>query len=326
MAAGFLLAGLVVAANVLIDPQQVFGTGLISVHTNYNSRFVHYLVYKSNASAFDGVLFASSRGGGIPLDALTARTGAVYAPFIATHGLITDHLPTLEFVIKDQATRGRRLREVFLLLDSDFFGDQPDTNRTIQGYLHPDISGEDRSRFWLRYLTAVQPTSWWADLAPLWRDMTRSAPKRARTSHRFEGQTVQAAVGPGQINPPFRPRPDLIAGLRRPDYARQLALLQQFVSLCRDNEIHLVVALSPMNARANSAARNVAEIARVVDDLAKITPVWEFGAPDWLADRTDLWFDASHFDRAVGRMMLARIFEGAAPDNGASFGVLRGSK
>jgi hypothetical protein len=59
----------------------------------------------------------------------------------------------------------------------------------------------------------------------------------------------------------------------------------------------------------------------VAAELAQIAPLWDFGAPQWLAERPDLWLDASHFSHQVGRMMIERIYTGAQP--GQPFGVAR---
>ena len=78
--------------------------------------------------------------------------------------MITDHLPVLERAIRDKAARGERLKQVFLLLDVDLLGERPSTNRNPQTHLHPDLTGEDPVRFWVRYLTAIQFRAWRDDV------------------------------------------------------------------------------------------------------------------------------------------------------------------
>jgi hypothetical protein len=51
--------------------------------------------------------------------------------------------------------------------------------------------------------------------------------------------------------------------------------------------------------------------------------VWDFGTPDWLDARPDMWVDEGHFDGRVAKMMLDRMF-GVTPTAAlADFGVLR---
>ncbi len=161
----FVLFIAVVAANVLIDPQRVFGLELFPNKRNENLRYAQYLAYRKGEPSFGGLLFASSRGSGIPLNVLSARTGGVrYADFTVGAGMITDHLPVLERAIRDKAARGEQLKQVFLLLDIDLLGERPSTNRNPQTQLHPDLTGEDPVRFWVRYLTAIQFHAWRDDV------------------------------------------------------------------------------------------------------------------------------------------------------------------
>ena len=140
--ASFALLTSVVTANVVIDPQRMFGTGVFPHKTNENDRYHRYLEYRKAASRVSGLFFASSRGAGIPLDMLSALTGdAVYADFTVQAGMISDHLPVLARVISDKASQGERLKHVFLLLDLDLLGGVPETNRSPQTRLHPDLTG-----------------------------------------------------------------------------------------------------------------------------------------------------------------------------------------
>jgi hypothetical protein len=66
-----------------------------------------------------------------------------------------------------------------------------------------------------------------------------------------------------------------------------------------------------------------ADIDRVIGEIARVTPVWDFGRPQWLSDRADLWWDRSHYTRAVAAMMVNRMF-GVETEAPRDFGILRG--
>ena len=133
IAAAFTAFATVVAANVLIDPQRVFGLELFPNKRNENLRYARYLAYRKAEPQIGGLMFASSRGSGIPLDILSARSDGVrYADFTVGAGMVTDHLPVLERAIQDKAARGERLQHVFLMLDVDLLGERPSTNRHPQ--------------------------------------------------------------------------------------------------------------------------------------------------------------------------------------------------
>ena len=317
IATAFALFGAVVAANVLIDPQGMFGTGLFPHKLNTNDRYLRYIDYRKSEAKVEGLMFASSRGAGIPLDVLSAHTGVAYADFTVRAGMITDHLPVLERAIRDKAASGARLKDVFLLLDVDLIGSRPSTNRNPQTQLHPDLTGEDPKRFWIRYFTAIQFYAW--------RDDVRRAlaPKGARTTGGDTDSEPAARVRYAALGaPPPPPSKPPIRVIPRHDYQRQLALVGRFVALCRDNGIRLTIALSPLrNSTADLYDR--ADLAAAAADLARIAPVWDFGSPPWLSERPDLWIDASHFASEVGAMMIRRIHTGTLPPGGEPFGALR---
>ena len=196
----------------------MFGLELFPNKRNENLRYAQYLAYRKAEPSIGGLMFASSRGSGIPLDVLSARTGGVrYADFTVGAGMITDHLPVLERAIRDKAARGEHLKQVFLLLDVDLLGERPTTNRNPQTQLHPDLTGEDPVRFWVRYLTAIQFRAWRDDVR------RASLPKGAD----LDGPVIVepplprirvATLGPMPLPLPKEP----MRVTARPDYQRQL--------------------------------------------------------------------------------------------------------
>ncbi|MBI3434656.1 MAG: hypothetical protein HY056_06200 [Proteobacteria bacterium] len=155
---------LVVAANIAIDAQGVFGVSANAA--NRNTRYFSFNGYEKAAAVTDGLLFGSSRGNGIdPADLAEYLPASRFAAFAVEAGLITDHLPVLEYALRRQAEDARRLRAIFLLLDADLFGTTPFTNQRIGTQLAPELTGEPRLRFWWRYLTAIQFAAWRNELA-----------------------------------------------------------------------------------------------------------------------------------------------------------------
>ena len=312
------------AANILIDPQAVFGSDLVRNHFNPNARYLAFRGYQAAPARYDAVMFASSRGNAFDRTLLAERLGvARVANFSVPFGLLTDHLPTLEFLLRDKAARGERLAAVFLLLDADFFGKQPWTNLNIDSFLPPQISGESTFRFWWRYLTAFQLKNWKTDL--------------------YTRPDSKAAAGPPRPKPtaaallPMRPLglmaqwptpvaetflQEIDAPEIRADLAHQLGLLARFVALCREHDTRLVIAFSPLN-RQNVRDIQSPDNERIVDQVARLAPVWDFDRPAWLSDRPDLWRDSSHYSAAVADMMVQRIF-GAETSAPADFGRLKG--
>jgi hypothetical protein len=321
------------AANILVDPQGVFGTNLVPAHFNPNARYQALRDYAAAPERYDAVLFASSRGNVYDRALLAERLGVRgVANFAVPFGLLTDHLPALEFLLRDKAARGGRLAAVFLVLDADFFGKAPWTNVNIDSFLPPQISGESRFRFWWRYLTAFQFKHWKSDLEFLAAERKVAGPRPDLVRAKPAAAAIvplrplrPLAAGPTPVAEPVLQETD--APEIRADLAHQLALLARFVALCRARDVHLVVAFSPLSRR-NVGDDQAPDNAHIVDQVARITPVWDFDRPAWLSDRPDLWLDNSHYSPAVAGMILRRIFgaeaAGTEPSAPADFGRLRG--
>jgi hypothetical protein len=316
-----------VAANIILDPEQVFGTGLFSHRVNINERALRLDQYRQQADSTDGLLFSSSRGN--LLDPKLLAKGMGLSHFFSaslSYGMITDYAPLLEYIVRDKANRAIKLKHVFLLLDVDFFGRQPWTNSNINSFLPPEISTESAARYWWRYLTAFQYR--------LWRNVIREdgqhreAARAAAANHnspQASGQTQPAAVAAApEPALPLAPlvREDYRLGWNkvRPDLKHQMALLQRLVDLCRENQIQLTTVISPLKAW-NLEANGPAEIDALTDRLSRITPLWDFNSPPEIAGDDSFWLDVSHFNAKVGTMMLTRVFDGS---HESGWGKLKG--
>jgi hypothetical protein len=161
LAGAFALLGGTMAINFALDPQYVFGTPLTRVDDNANYRYHRVREYQAQRDEVDGLLFASSRGrafdAAIVADKMGART---VAKFDVTAGMITDHLPALEYVLRDKVARREKIKAALLLIDIDTFGKLPATDVNIDSFLPPELSGEHPARFWWRYLTVFQFRMW----------------------------------------------------------------------------------------------------------------------------------------------------------------------
>lgn len=326
----FALLAVTMAINFALDPQYVFGTPLTSDDENANYRYHRVRQYQAQRDQVDGLLFASSRGKAFDAELVAQKIGAkAVAKFDVTAGMITDHLPALEYILRDKAARGEKLRAALLLLDVDVFGKLPATNVNIDGFLPPELSGEHAARFWWRYLTVFQFRMWRGIIAHRMRggDRVMSEPK----SSRFDSSRLAtAAVGPPalimaapRVVPAANDAPQArLLVSTRPNLAAHLAMLARFVALCRANGVDLTVATTPMRLDAASL-HDPADLRDVVERLSAIVPVWDFTAPPWLAADIAYWDDPSHFKPAVAGMMLERMFGSNAPKD---FGTLRDAK
>lgn len=120
-----------VAANVVFDPEFVFGTRLFPKTLNWNERVGKLEAYRHDAPAVDALLFSSSRGNLLDRNLLAKDMGASHLLSMSvSFGMITDHLPILEYILRDKAARGQKIKSVVLLLDPDFSASRHGRMRT----------------------------------------------------------------------------------------------------------------------------------------------------------------------------------------------------
>jgi hypothetical protein len=324
-----LLLGSTMAANVIIDPEAVFDPGRAEMRVNSNSRYLRYLEYREKGRDAEALLFGSSRGNIFERDVVAQRLGvAKVQNFSVTYGMITDHLPTLEYVIREKASRGEKLKSVVLMLDIAHFGKPPWTNINLDGFLAPEVSGEHPARFWWRYVTAFQFRAWRATIRKEVGRRVAEAPERPLRSL---GAPALAGMLPAW-RPPQLPLAQPAAAetkqvqrrydvVLRPMVHAHLKLLARFVEVCRQNGVALTVMTSPLS-RANASMYDAEEPRRVAHRISEIVPLWDFGIPAVL-DRGEFWLDYSHFTPGVARILLDRVTgqPGAPPEE---LGVLRG--
>jgi hypothetical protein len=196
------------AINLLFDPQGVFGTGVFGDSKHANERYYRFALYQAAPDYYTGLVFGSSRARSLPLDEVSRRTGQAYASFAVSWGLIEDHLPVLEFILRTKAGTSRPIRDVLLLLDVDRLGEQPRTNQGIQTLMPPGLTG-DNVRFWWTNLTTPQPKAWISIAKDVWRgspDAWQRRPTAASVAALALQQAGAAPAAPDLANAPA-PRP-----------------------------------------------------------------------------------------------------------------------
>jgi|GEM_PF-2267654 len=320
----------VAAANVVIDPVGVFGTNVFPPGSNSNERYLRFSAYQARSDRYDALLFGSSRSQWLPLDDLSRHmAGATLANFGVAYGMLSDHLPVLEYLLRHQAPDRKRIREIFLLLDADSFGIRPHNDESLAFALPPALSGEHPARFWWRNLVAIQVQAWRGALKEAldkWRPSQSSGHFPERTRRDVSSRMV-ATFGAGAARADGLPNPAtgtakaamLESVTERPGYRRHLELWSRFVSLCREHDIHLLVAVSPLS-HATLSGLNRSDLLKAVDDLARLAPVWDFTDAGWVSDDPTMWRDGNHFTMDVGGMIVARVFGDEMPSRWAEFG------
>jgi len=321
----------VAGTNFVIDPMGVFGTKLLPRSLNSNDRYARLAEFQSQPDRFDGLFFGSSRLQAIPLDELSRHfAGVTFANFGVVGGMLTDHLAFLDYVLRQKAAKGQRIKAVFILLDPDSFGRRPFTDESLTFAMPPAVSGESLARFWWRNLTAIQFGVWRSDLREVLGMSRLVEPSSARPQADNVLWRVVESANPGvanaqstmQITPPPTDAPIAEKITDRPLYQQHLELWRRFVTLCRENGIELMVAISPLSQHFASEY-DPSDLSRAIDDASRLASVWDFTNDDWVSSNPKLWRDYSHFGPEVGRMMLERMFGEPVPPEWGDFGHLK---
>ena len=320
-AAAALLFLSVAAANVIIDPWRVFDVTFLPRPADTNDRYERFRAYVAAPDRYKGLVLASSRGHNLPHDDLARLSGVNYARFAIAYGRIEDHAAVLEFVLRDRAARGTRLRTVFLLIDIDSFGEWPKSGDPLQLAQPPAISGDAAARFWWRNLTSIQFAAWRRAIRgriperPAAGDLTAAAPAAPAPA-----DAQSAASGVGATSPAFVERIT-----ERRFYESDMRLWSRIVALCRDKDVRLIAAISPV-APQRLVQLDPTDVAKAVDEITGFAPVWDFSGMHEPSARPELWVDETHFIPFVGRMMIDRIFGTAVPAEWNNFGHLHGQQ
>jgi len=323
---GLFLA--VIATNFIINPTGVFGTNIFP-RPAFNDRYAKFNAYQLNRDRYDAVLFGSSRSYGVPFDELSRHMPeTTLADFGVTGGTLTDHLAVLEYMLRNPPPAGKSIREIFLLLDADSFGQRPFTDESLQFALPPGLSGESLPHFLWRNLVAIQPKIWRNALKL--RAEQRAAQASGGTGLQPRHLAMSRAISLPSTAARAQALPEGGAGdpaapekiTERPLYSLQLDMWRRFVDLCRQHDIRLIATLSPLS-RAHESAFDRSDLAKVIDDIVRVAPVWDFTEAGWVAEDRGLWLDTIHFRAEIGRMMIARIFGDSMPPRWTEFGRFR---
>jgi hypothetical protein len=312
----------VAGTNLVIDPMGVFGTKLLPRSLNANDRYAKLAEFQSQPDRFDGLFFGSSRSEAIPRDELSQHlAGVTFANFGVVGGMLTDHLAVLDYVLREKTAKGQRIRAVFILLDPDTFGRRPFTNESLTFAMPPALSGESPVRFWWRNLIAIQFAVWRSALREVL--VMSRLPQSDDVLWRLIGSAIPGTANAQSMITPSPPDAPIAEKLTdRPLYPQHLELWRRFVTLCRENSIELMVAISPLSHHFASEY-DPSDLSRAIDDINRLAPVWDFTDNGWVSNNPKLWRDDSHFGSEVGRMMVERIFGDPVPPEWEGFGQLK---
>jgi hypothetical protein len=314
------------AVNVILDPWWVLRVSPLR-HSSVNDRYDAFRDYVAAPDRYEALLLSSSRGLEFSLDEMSRHTnGEKYARFSVSYGRLADHLGMLEFVLRDNAARGTRLKDLFILIDIDGFGEPAPAPDELQLLQAQAVSGEPAFRFWWRNLTAIQ--------MPAWKRVLQEVGAHRAAMNALAGAAMSAAfaapAATTATTAPPRPTQAALTTPRvrvseRPYYEDDMRLWARIVVVCRDNHVRLVAALSPLSPE-NLAAIDPADAEAVAERISRVAPVWDFSGPQEPSNTPDLWWSPRHYHREIAGFMLGRMYGTDVPAEWRNFGHVRGAR
>ncbi len=302
---GIIVIGFVInlAANVLIDPYQVFGlTDFNRKNFEVNSRFLKTEHLRGQRS-YATIVFGTSRAQAYDEDVLTRLTGGEAFNFWVPGESMEGVFLKLQWLIRE----GYPLKRAFVCLDYDFMFASPAIDPyDLLRQEHYLVSGETSLRFYARYL-AFQPR--------VIRKVIRANLFSDRVSYFFDRQRGRD-IFPGQGRTPPQRRGGLLpenVTLPRMEARFRPGQMEAFratIRLLKTNGIEASCLINPCHhlLLLTCDPQDYQDwLAGLVEGGATI---WDFSGFTGLTMDDARYMDLSHFSRATGDSVLAEVLGG----------------
>jgi hypothetical protein len=308
---------LIPAINLVVDPTEVFGTGLLPHRFQVNDRYRKFEYLLTECGDCTGFLLGSSRMGYTDpalFDQLLTR-GRAYNMNISSANA-WDYLAFARFL------EARGIRPELLVVQLDLTEEFGDRARYQQ---HPAVSGESRFRFFFENLFSLQYRSLFGKV---WFNLQGrdSSGFDWATGQRSRVDAEQKLAADAEVYVRDQPEFQVAAESLRPDPAlvadgidRSLAAMRDLVALCGKTGTRLVVVVTPHNQHYLDRYR-VAELERLLRGLAALTPFWNFAGYSSVTTDDRNYYETSHHRPYVAAWVAQRILDGGRASVPADFG------
>jgi len=290
--AGALLATAVPAWNLLVDPFDVFGTGLLSHSADPNERYLktaHLLQVAGTDRAPDSLLIGASTAGAFRVASLNAAFDqARFYNFALRSGNFVEIEQILSFL-------QQRMPTTRVLMTVDLFQLVEPPKRGGFMSSHPDVAGTSRLEFWWSQLWA---SSALAGLGKIKVNLD------GRDLVRVDLDTGEYHYATAALQTKM-PDPKAHSGARRAIRADAVAALQRIAAWCEQQHIELILLPSP-RLDGDDSVRRTLEALPDLRERVRWPPqgtVADFvDQVHFSADYADRWIDhALRSARQLGR-------------------------
>lgn len=300
--------------NLVVDPFYIFRTPFLKAQAQINDRHAKIEDLKKEKGKFNLYILGSSRIYSTPPDMvekyIPSGKGYNLATILAT---ITEHLLHVKYLIKKN---GHLVKTLYIGLDIDFcFGIKMHSDQDYLLKLHPEVSNTNPIGFYWSYLSILPK-------GDIKRKLRANFGKKKGPASQF-GKDGALALESEAKNSPIFFEDQRIRGnylIENKMGRENLDALRELVALCRQHDINLILFITPYHKVLMDHFEKK-EYLLFLRDLSEITPFWDFGGYNSITTDNKNYFDHSHYNPSVSRLIAARIFNDTTLTVPRDFGV-----
>lgn len=298
--------------NIVVDPFYIFRTPILKTQAQINDRHAKIDDLKKQKGKFNFYILGSSR-------IYSTRPDMVekYIPFGKGYNLatilatVTEHLLHVKYLIKN----GYPVKTLYIGLDIDFcFGVKTHNDQDYLLKLHPDVSNTNPIGFYWSYLSVLPK-------GDIKRKLRANFGKKKGPKTQFGEDGVLALGSEAEDGRVFLDtRGDLKNMIRDKMGQENLEVLRELVALCRQHHINLILFTTPHHRTVLDHFLEE-DYLSFLRGLSEITPFWDFSGYNSITTDNKNYFDHSHYNPSVSRLIAARIFKDTTLTVPGDFGI-----
>ncbi len=303
--AAFFTVAAVVLLNVLADPFGVFGDEWYSYNETNNPRIAKIEYLKENHQKYDSYIIGCSSTSSYPVEDLNRYMNASFYNMIMYGADMWDVEKTVYYLADNYEVKNIVLN---LYVANGFdYNFEPDK---LTGSMHPDVTGEDKGEFYLKYAFSATQYSvakimdrfsdrYLAEKFDVFDEETGAYDKRKR-----DAQQVTDMESYYQDYPVFANYPKGEYPL--PKISENAESIKRIKDFCDDNDINLIVVNAPVYYEYFNCIPK-ADVLEFYSAIAENVEFWDFSVSS-VSLEPRYFYDETHFRNSVGTMSLAKIF------------------
>lgn len=314
-----LFVSTILITNLLIDPFNIFNTGLLKQRYQANERFIKINYLHENHVTFDSYMFGSSRIG-FTNPAIIEKyiLNSKFYNFTLSAANFSDYLAHLNYFIEEKYP----IKNIYFQIDVASLAHygHPDDFYLLK--MHPYVTGKNKFIFYIDYLTHPMWINIKGKLLANLQDQNHSLYnwEKGYYSKPYLEESIQNNCQKYyQTEPSFQLHTS--RNVRGTAIAQSIAALKKIKKLCDENHINLIVFITPHNQHMMDAFV-LEDYFNYLQQIAYITDYYDFSGYNTITTNDCNYYETSHYRPLVGELIAARIFHDSSINVPHDFGKL----